>query len=628
MDCFSTSKQRLQEKAAKKRKAKQVQGAPAKALYVNNINRQRLHCCFRTLYGKDDAELAHEDIMSPDLATISLPSDVDVSNFFSVATSVDLKHLDLSPSHISKLPELTEMPALTHVNLNYNHLGDVGVELLFRALVDAGSSIEHLAVASNDIGDEGAAIIGASLGSLPRLTSLELCDNFIQERGSIAIAEAIAGATPPEEDGEEAVASVPLLVLSVDLKGNRSRELGARRWAEVICHHPDLKFLNLAQNELGCLTKEIFLDLVCGAVASASLSVLDLQENFPKGGFGSSDMGPPPPEVIEELLAELPAGEYDPAEVRKGAGVPNCLYPQAPGLYGQKGPSTTTRLCAGAAPSPVTPSGVDLSPEARIELLEVENETLKAENRELRKKLVETLRKGNHSDRGRRHEPEEKDRRRSKEDPAESRDEGPVSDTNAVLLTNAQMEAYNEPIPNNIPAEKRMALVAEKLERFMVNFDDKVQILDLKSGQAVIKDRNSFIKRYTCVFRESGSKLLGTCTKRFYFDAARGPTYCLDYETHESLVTAMPGTPPDGKLGVRDPRTEHLMVLYEEKGGKLTKMWIKQDSDKLGSDPYAGEDILAASDAYKQFEAKLKELKNGKLGERIFHNYHDIPSIG
>lgn len=318
MDCFSTSKQRLQEKAAKKRKTKQVQGAPAKALYVNNINRQRLHCCFRTLYGKDDADLAHEDIMSPDLASISLPSDVDVSKFFSVATSVDLQHLDLSPSHISKLPELMEMPALTHVNLNYNHLGDVGVELLFRALVDAGSSIEHLAVASNDIGDEGAAIIGASLGSLPRLTSLELCDNFIQERGSIAIAEAIAGATPPEEDGEEAVASVPLPVLSVDLKGNRSRELGARRWAEVICHHPDLKFLNLAQNELGCLTKEIFLDLVCGAVASASLSVLDLQENFPKGGFGSSEMGPPPPEVIEELLAELPAGEYDPAEVRKG----------------------------------------------------------------------------------------------------------------------------------------------------------------------------------------------------------------------------------------------------------------------------------------------------------------------
>eukprot|EP00913_Durusdinium_trenchii_P009547 g8970.t1 len=156
-----------------------------------------------------------------------------------------------------------------------------------------------------------------------------------------------------------------------------------------------------------------------------------------------------------------------------------------------------------------------------------------------------------------------------------------------------------------------------------------------------IQDRNSFIKRYTCVFRESGSKLLGSCNKRFYFDA-QGPTYCLDYETHEHLVTAMPGTPPDGKLGVREPRTEHLMVLYEEKGGKITRMWIKPDADKLGSDPYAGEDpatsypaydeiwkdILATSEAYKQFEAKLKELKNGHMGERIFHNYHDIPSVG
>jgi len=317
MDCFSTAKQKLQEKAAKKRKGKQGEGV-AKALYVNNINRQRLHCCFRTLYGKDDAELAHGDIMSGAEATISLPSDVDVSNLFSVATSVDLQHLDLSPSHIAKLPELTEMPALTHVNLNNNHLGDVGVELLFRALVDSGSSIEHLAVSSNNVGDEGAAIIAASLGSLPRLTSLEICDNFIQERGSIALAEAIAGVPPPEEDEGDEVAQVPLPVLSVDLKGNRSRELGARRWAEVICNHPDLKFLNLAQNELGCLTKEIFLDIVCAAVASASLSVLDLQDNFPKGGFGNSEMGPPPPEVIEELLAELPPGEYDNAEVRRG----------------------------------------------------------------------------------------------------------------------------------------------------------------------------------------------------------------------------------------------------------------------------------------------------------------------
>eukprot|EP00913_Durusdinium_trenchii_P007153 g6728.t1 len=141
---------------------------------------------------------------------------------------------------------------------------------------------------------------------------------------------AIAGANPAEEDADEVVSSVPLPVLSIDLKGNRSRELGARRWAEVICNHPDLKFLNLAQNELGCLTKEIFLDLVCGAVASSSLSVLDLQDGntrrlpderkkpdlgagrvyLPLCGFGASG--------VQELLTELPSGEYDSAEVRKG----------------------------------------------------------------------------------------------------------------------------------------------------------------------------------------------------------------------------------------------------------------------------------------------------------------------
>ena len=101
---------------------------------VNNINRQRHHCCYRTLYGppslvqsvhildyrkprgKNDAELTHEDVMPPDqVAAMSrnhrltrfdklfqsvlssalakagvpvpgLPSEVDVAGFFAVAT--------------------------------------------------------------------------------------------------------------------------------------------------------------------------------------------------------------------------------------------------------------------------------------------------------------------------------------------------------------------------------------------------------------------------------------------------------------------------------------------------------------------------------------------------------------
>ena len=32
--------------------------------------------------------------------------------------------------------------------------------------------------------------------------------------------------------------------------------------------------------------------------------------------------------------------------------------------------------------------------------------------------------------------------------------------------------------------------------------------------------------------------------KSWLLIADAGPTYCIDYEMHESLVTAMPGTPP------------------------------------------------------------------------------------
>lgn len=321
---FGHVKQELQAKAAAKRKKqKGAAGAvPSRPLYVNNINSQQLHCCFRTLYGKNDVELEHHDIMPKEKKSghLSLPSEVDVSNLFGVATSVDLQHLDLSPANLLGMPHVQDMPVLTHVNLNFNHLGDAGVELLFKGLVDAGASVVHVSLASNNIGDEGATCIATALGSLPRLTSLELCNNSIQERGSIALADAIGGVMQQEDaiPGEEVPHATPLPVLSVDLKGNRSRELGARRWAEVVCSHPDLKFLCLAQNELACLTKEYFLDLVAAAVESHSLSVLDLQDNFAQHSRdGVLHMGPPPADVIEELLAELPNGEFDPAEVKR-----------------------------------------------------------------------------------------------------------------------------------------------------------------------------------------------------------------------------------------------------------------------------------------------------------------------
>eukprot|EP00929_Paragymnodinium_shiwhaense_P008216 TRINITY_DN11215_c0_g1_i1.p1 TRINITY_DN11215_c0_g1~~TRINITY_DN11215_c0_g1_i1.p1 ORF type:complete len:337 (+),score=125.96 TRINITY_DN11215_c0_g1_i1:73-1083(+) len=294
----------------------------------------------------------------------------------------------------------------------------------------------------------------------------------------------------------------------------------------------------------------------------------------------------------------------------------------------------------------------DMSLEAKVALLEVENETLKAENRELRKKLVAALRRGSGSDGGndgggerRRAKPASPARSPprkkqasppkkappKKEESEESEEEAPRHDNdakNAVLLSNDIMEVYNERVPNNIAMEKRMPLVNKKIERFLENFSEKIQILDLKSGGAIVKDMKTFKMRFGCVFRESGERLKGTCHKRFYYDAMHRATYVLDFETHEYLVTATPGTRPDGSLGVRDPRTEHLVVLYEEQGGKITRMWLKQDTDKFGLDPTMGEEVLTRTDVVKAFEKKIEELRGGPAAPRIFQNYHDIPTIG
>lgn len=301
--------------------------------------------------------------------------------------------------------------------------------------------------------------------------------------------------------------------------------------------------------------------------------------------------------------------------------------------------------------------------EARVALLEVENVALKAENSELKKKLIEALSKRAVAKRstlesskpGQAPAPDRRrerlaaaekepasDRRRQCEaatkttkkydSPVGCPDDDSEADCmkqNAVMLVNTAMETYNEQVPNNIALEKRLPLVKDKLERYMSNFSSSVEIIDLKSGGAIIRDAKHFSIRYSCVFRESGSKLKGTVHKRFYYDASgKRPTYSLDFETHEHLVTATPGTPQDGKLGVRDPRTEHLIVLYEEKGGKVTRMWLRPDSEKLGLDPTAGEEVLMRTDAYKAFAAKLIEIRGDETSGRIFHNYYNTPSVG
>jgi hypothetical protein len=316
---FAAAQKRLVERAQrakKKGRPKDEPAPPKKNLYVNNINSQRVHDCFRSLYGQDDVDLEHEDILASGSSDVRLPPEVDVTQAFEVASSLDMQHLDLGRTHLANLKFVEDMHALTHLNLNNNLVGDSGVEILFDSLAKANSTLVHVSLSSNNIGDVGAETIANTLPNLPRLTSLELCDNFIQERGSVAIAEAVGQVPPNDEQIEEQPALPPLPLLSIDLRGNKTRYIGAMRWAEVIVSHPKLQFLCLAQNELGMMNSDSFMALVYAAVASVALSVLDLRDNF-QAGPGGGTTGPPPERVLQELLSDLPQGEFDENDVKQ-----------------------------------------------------------------------------------------------------------------------------------------------------------------------------------------------------------------------------------------------------------------------------------------------------------------------
>eukprot|EP00397_Hematodinium_sp_SG-2012_P001205 GEMP01001206.1.p1 GENE.GEMP01001206.1~~GEMP01001206.1.p1 ORF type:complete len:1723 (+),score=302.95 GEMP01001206.1:235-5403(+) len=303
----------------------------AKPLYVNNINSQRLHDCFRTIYGQDDLTLLHSDIFIGEMAKqrACLDLDIDLEPLFSIVSSIDLQHIHLSGKHFFTLLDAAssaDLSLLTHLNLSYNWLFDLGVGALFQALVAAGSTLVHLQLSHNCISDVGAVQIAQSLAALPRLSSINLSGNAIRESGSVRLAEAIGGSLLNPAPNMHIAAggmTTPLHMLSMDLSHNLCRELGAMRWAELVARHPTLQFLSLANCEVALNSNEAFLALVYAASASSSLAVLDLRQSFRKEGVEflwelMTERGTPPESVVKILLRDLPQGEYDVSEVREG----------------------------------------------------------------------------------------------------------------------------------------------------------------------------------------------------------------------------------------------------------------------------------------------------------------------
>jgi len=306
------AKQRAEKRAEEAGELDPERERPSKPLYVNNINSQRMHNQYRSLYGYDDIDIMETDIHNEGYAAhrFVVPVDVDLSNLFSVVSSLDIQYVGLTIHHMGHFFNAIQfkdldLGMLTHLNLNNNNLTDIGTIRLMEAFSHAGSSIVHLTLAGNTIGDEGAKAISNNLYSLQRLTSLCLANNSIRETGAIYLANAIGG----RREGE----FIPLL--SMDFAHNHCRELGAERWAKILMKHQTLQFFNYSHCELAYNQSIYFLALIYSCMQSPSLAVLDLGNNF-QGPNG--DGVDPPEDVLEALTQDIPTSMFDQKEVAKG----------------------------------------------------------------------------------------------------------------------------------------------------------------------------------------------------------------------------------------------------------------------------------------------------------------------
>ena len=229
-------------------------------------------------------------------------------------------------------------------------------------------------------------------------------------------------------------------------------------------------------------------------------------------------------------------------------------------------------------------------------------------------------------------------------------DEDDELNASAVSLVERSMAVYNLPVSNLAQLDPygndlRVPVLERKTRKFAECFAESAAVRTL-DGKPVLVDFEAIRKRYSTVFRESGSGLRGTVFKRFVFvegdggggaapaavkdeaeeeeaeeeeaeedddegeededEDAYGSSFCLTFERHVSLVT--PRGALDGSLGLTPARTQDLAVLYRASGGELTGMWIAPDTAGLGADVDAGQRAIETTPLFRAVRRLVAKL--------------------
>ncbi|KAF6265188.1 hypothetical protein COO60DRAFT_1692446 [Scenedesmus sp. NREL 46B-D3] len=160
---------------------------------------------------------------------------VEALAFNTVCLAADFSNNGMGKLGIAQLSEVLPTCALQHLKLHTNNLGDEGAALLAQKLSGNGLLLS-LDLGTNGIGDVGAAALAEGLKLNTTLQKLDLSGNAVDVAGAKALAEALAANTT---------------LTSLTLSDNYISVEGAKALAEALMQNKSLTELSIKGNELG-----------------------------------------------------------------------------------------------------------------------------------------------------------------------------------------------------------------------------------------------------------------------------------------------------------------------------------------------------------------------------------------
>ncbi|XP_032879283.1 NACHT, LRR and PYD domains-containing protein 3-like [Amblyraja radiata] len=183
---------------------------------------------------------------------------------------------------------LCATPSLTKLNLGENYLGDSGVKVLSRALMDSDCKIQKLSLNNNQLTDSSARDIASTLNANISLTQLDLGENTLGDSGvkmlSVAlrdsdcnIQELGLSSNHLTASFAHALASALSSLTELSVGDNKLGDAGVRVLSEAL-KDTECNIQELRLNNNG-LTQSCAEDLAAAINTNDSLTGLDLSDN-------------------------------------------------------------------------------------------------------------------------------------------------------------------------------------------------------------------------------------------------------------------------------------------------------------------------------------------------------------